>query len=150
MSTTSPTTALRAVLIAVLNAEFNPEEVVFADDKLHESMGSKGAVGAVYPNYEEQMFNNADVTTPFVTVQYYDRYNLQIDPAQSVDPTIIETKAERFKRALQGANPGGSAVQWYPLIIRIDFPDDPTGNKTRFEATVRGHAQNTALIETTG
>ena len=44
----------------------------------------------------------------------------------------------------------GTTTLWYMTVTSVDYPKDPTGNKSRFEATVRAYGQNTALTETIG
>ena len=49
MTVTAPETELRNRLISVLNTEFTAEKIVFQSDKLHDSQGQNGDIGAVYP-----------------------------------------------------------------------------------------------------
>lgn len=147
---TSPLTAVRERVKAILDAEFAADQIVFEHDKLDDAVGTDGIYAAVYPDLEEPRFGQMNVSDANVVIQLYGRWDKRVDPKQKVDPTWIETQAERIKRALQaGGSYVGQPNDWYFNISRIEFPDDPTGNKTRLVAYVTGESQNSAVIETT-
>lgn len=151
MPVTSPSTVLRQKLIGVINAEFAPENITAASDRLDESLGWDGTYVAVHPDIEEAYERDSQVQLARVIVQFYGRWDKRVDPKQQVDPTAIETLAERFKRACHAASSYvGSQHDWFFQVERIEYPNDPTGNKTRFVAAVTGWAQNPSLVETTG
>lgn len=151
MPVTPPETQARESMIALLATEFAAEQFPIRDDKLHASLGSKGTILGVYCDRTVSSPRNRYVSEIEVVVQFYARYDLRVDPEQSVSPKVIEAFADRFRRALQagGADPNTGSV-WYFTLERIDYPDDPTGNKSRFEAYLRARGNNTALVETTG
>jgi len=140
------------VLESIINTEFAPEGFTAQKDKLHDSVGHKGTRIAIYP--EDDLVNpgNMLVQDSTVTLQFYNQYTLKVDPNQAVDPSVITNYAERFRRRLEFVNmPGtGSARVWFFDLTRIAYPDDPTGNKTRFIATIRAKGNNAGLSETTG
>lgn len=135
---------------ALVEAEFAAENLVVEDDKLHESLGHEGPRLAVYPERERPMGSNRLVLNTELIFQFFDSYERDIDPEQAVSPAIIEEKAERFKRALQKGNSPSTGHLWYFDIEQIEYPRDPTGNKSRFVATILARSQNAGLVETTG
>lgn len=154
MATTAPETALRARLKAALEAEFEKEGIKFLNDRLHDSKGREGAIGAVYPGPTQTNFSDENVLEPTAYVQLFRKWTADVDPNKVVDPTAIEEFAERIRRACeedasQGAT-AGTAHLWYYSVTRIDYPPDPGGNITRLLATVVGRAQNPAMVATTG
>jgi hypothetical protein len=151
MAVTAPETAARARLIAILEAEFAPEEVEIRSDKLNESLAIDKPLGGVYPGVSTENPRVGVVLDTTVYVQLFRQWDNAIDATQTVDPADIEEWAERLRRACQAdlANPGDQHM-WYFRIQRIDFPDDPSGNKSRLLATVNVNAENSGLVETTG
>lgn len=150
MTVTSTATAARQGIIIALNAEFADLGLLFGDDKLDESIGWDGVYGAVYPEVEEFQQNHANVWDATLVIQFFGKWDKKIDPKQAVSPVYIEDKAERMKRALRAPSHGTTKYLWYYNLIRIEYPDDPTGNKTRFEAVIVATGQNSAIINTTG
>jgi hypothetical protein len=68
----------------------------------------------------------------------------------SCDPRKITALAERFKEALKRANTAhmGTDRLWFFDIDTVEYPADPTGNRTRFVATIRAQGTNANLVET--
>lgn len=154
MPTTAPETRLRQRLIEALESEFETEGIKFLNDKLHDSKGRDGAIGAVYPGPSQVPFGNELILEPTAYVQLFGKWTAEVNPDRTVDPTPIEEWAERIRRACQedgaeGAEDGDEHL-WFYSVTRIDFPEDPGGNISRLLATVVGKAQNPALIHTTG
>lgn len=149
MSVVAPETEARLALIDILNVEFAP--LAAEDDKLHGSVGDDGARIGVYPEYWTPRPGNMTVGEATLVVQYYDQWDKVVDNNQSVSPATIEMLAERFRRALQrGIQRPGTGTLWYFDLQRVEYLDDPTGNKSRFHATVVARGNNTALVETAG
>jgi len=154
MATTSPETRLRERLIEALTKEFETEEIKFLNDKLHDSKGREGHIGAVYPGPSQVQSNNELILEPTAYVQLFSKWTAEVDPDKTIDPTPTEEWAERIRRACQsdgveGTEDGDEHLWWYS-VTRIDFPPDPGGNISRCLATVVGKAQNPSLIATTG
>lgn len=147
---TPPETLARTGLMDILTAEFATDGFSVLDDKLHGSVGRDGTRIAVYTERFVPNFSNRYVGESECVVQFYGKYDLKVDPNQTVSPGIIEARAERFRTALRAFSEPGTGDRWYYRLERLEYPDDPTGNKTRFEAYVRAFANNTALVETTG
>lgn len=144
----APETTAREALIAVLATEFAAEQFPIKDDRLHESLGWDGTVIGVSPERTLSNPGNRYVSDIELLVQFYGRYNKEVDPKQTVSPSVIEGFAERFRSSLrQGVDPNTGSV-WYFTLDRIEYPRDPTGNKTRFEAYLVAKGNNSALVET--
>lgn len=148
----APETLARQALIAMLAAEFAAEQFPIRDDKLHGSIGQTGTVLGVYPERSVPQGNDAYINQMMIGVQFYGKYDLKVDPEQSVSPATVETYADRFRTALRTRNPDvNTGAVWFFKLERIEFPDDPTGNRTRFEASLTAFGNNGALIsETSG
>lgn len=142
----APETEARAALKSLIESAFSAEGFTVANDHLHESLGNKGTRIGVSPNRSSPTSSNNFVLEMQIFVQFYAKYKLEIDPLQSVDPATIEGYAERFREALRTGDPNTSRV-WYFQLTNLNYPLDPTGNKTRFEATVVARGNNTALLE---
>lgn len=150
MSVTSGATEARLQLNAIINAEFAPENFVVINDHLHESLGNGGTRLGTSPNRSRPLASNDLVMTHEILFQFYGRWKDDIDPTTKVDPLVIETYAERFMRALEASAHAGTDRMWYYRVTEINYPQDPTGNKTRFEATILAYGNNPVLVETTG
>lgn len=137
-----------AGLIAIIDTEFSSELITARNDKLHESRGWEGVEVGVSPIRQVPSARNELVLETFMLVQFYGVWDKQIDPTQQVDPLLITSYADRFRtrcESVQATTPGTSEV-WFFSVQGIEFPDDPTGNKTRFEAIVKSWGDNTALL----
>jgi hypothetical protein len=144
----APETQARNALIAVLRTTFEADQFVVKDDKLHASVGDQGTVIGCYPERTTASPNSNYVNEMELIVQFYGKYDLEVERFQVVSPSKIEAYAERFRQSIrEGVDPRTGLV-WYFNLQRIVFPDDPTGNKTRFEATLIARGNNSALIET--
>ncbi len=154
MTTTAPETRLRERLIDALTTEFAAEGIRFLNDKLHDSKGQEGAIGAVYPGPSQVQQGNELVLEPTAYVQLFGKWSREVDANKTVDPTPIEVWAERIRRACQsdgfeGTEEGDEHLWWY-AVNRIDFPPDPGGNISRLLVTVTGKAANPAFTAATG
>jgi hypothetical protein len=155
MTTTAPETRLRERLIDALTAEFSTEGIKFLNDKLHDSKGREGNIGAVYPGPSQVQSGNELILEPTAYIQLFGKWTAEVDPDKTIDPTPIEEWAERIRRACQadgveGADGDADEHLWFYSVTRIDYPPDPGGNISRLLVTVVGKAQNPALIQTTG
>lgn len=154
MATTAPETRLRERLIEALEAEFKAEGIKFLNDKLHDSKGREGAIGAVYPGPAATQLGNELILEPTAYVQLFGKWTAEVDADKTVDPTPVEEWAERIRRACQSdgveGTEGGDEHLWWYSVTRVDYPEDPGGNISRLLVTVVGKAQNPALVPTTG
>jgi hypothetical protein len=66
-----------------------------------------------------------------------------------VNPFPITDMADRLRRAVESAAASvtGTPEVWYFKVDATEYPDDPTGNKTRFEMTVTAFGDNTGLTQ---
>lgn len=142
-------TTVAAILEQAIATEFAAEHIVARHDKLHESMGLDAVEVAIYPLFKQPGSRNKAIMETFVMVQFFGIYEKMVDPTQQVDPRLITQWADRFERkveSVQGSASGSNEV-WFFEVVRTDFPDDPTGNKTRFQTTIKATGDNTALIQ---
>lgn len=152
MTVTAPETMMRELVLDALNKEFEGE-IEFIDDKLHPALGVDGPIGGAYPAERTDMANNQLVVEITCYIQLFLKWDKQIDPKQTVSPKPIEEAAERVARAIEAVEPNEHEAGphlWEAHVVRILYPQDPTGNMTRLEATVFGRAQNPALVQTNG
>lgn len=152
MTVTAPETMMRQLVLDALNEEF-AGEVEFIDDKLHPALGVDGPVGGVYPGERGDMASQQLVVELTCYVQLFLKWDKKIDPSQTVSPGPIEEAAERIARAIEAVEPNSHEAGphlWEAHVTRVTYPQDPTGNITRLEATVFGRAQNPALVPTNG
>lgn len=140
-------TTIRDVIHQVFATEFSDLEFVYRDDKLHESLGDDGRnYLGTSPLRRYPSPDNANARETEVLVQFYLAYSLKVDRQQAVDPSVIEGYVERFEAALKDPSRVASTAVWYFVVDLIEYPEDPTGNITRFEAQVRGIGENSAQI----
>lgn len=140
-------TELRQKLKATLTTEFTAEGLAVEDDKLHESLGIERPIAGVFPE-GERPHSSGIVAAFLVSAQVFMRWDPQIDPAQKVDPALIEAWAWRLQRRIMTESKiNGTYVDYY-VVNDLIYPDDPTGNKTRFVVSVTGYGTNPSLSET--
>lgn len=141
-----------ASLKTIIDAEFAPEGFVAVLDNLHESLGRSRVEIGIAPVEDIVRDTDSLVQETIVEVRFYDFWVQEISPTTAVDPSRITGFADRFRAAIRVYNKQrlGTGRTWYFDIRRVAYPNDPTGNKTRFHATVRGLGNNTGLVETTG
>lgn len=139
-----------AALQTIFNTEFLPEGFTMVKDNLHESLGRARTECGVAPVEDVVNQRNAIVQEALLEIRLYDLWTQEISPDTAVDPTRIAGFAERLRDALRRSNatdPGTGEV-WYFDVRRTTYPNDPTGNKTRFHMTVRAFGNNAGLVET--
>lgn len=141
-----------AAIKPIFDAEFADQGVTLMPDNLHASLGRETIEAGMFPLVNNTRQDRRIVQESMFQVKYYDLWPEEtgIDPAVACDPRKITALAERFSSALKAANTahGGTSQLWFFDVERIEFPDDPTGNKTRFVATIRAQGQNPNLVET--
>lgn len=147
MTIVAPETEARERIKQLLTTEYAAEGFQVLDDRLDESLGSTGTRIGVSPITSRPMPSNENVLATAILVQFYGKYKLAIDPKTKVDPAIIETYAERFRRAIRTGDPKTPGV-WFFKVLEVNFVNDPTGNKSRFEAQILAYGNNSALLET--
>ena len=145
----SPATAIRNELKDLIATVYSDEGWTAADDKFGRSKGmgmaEDEAAIAVYTDSETQRPGRILELIVLVTVQFHLGYKAEPDETIVRDPGVIEAYADRLRAAF---DEGGGADHWFSHLISITYPDDPTGNKTRFEARIEGRAGNTPALPT--
>lgn len=146
----SPFEAIAEAVIAVFNNEFADEQFVMIPDELYESLGKDRVDVGIAPLEDVLKAGNDLVQETWVEVKFYDLWTQEISPDTQVSPYRIASFAERFRSALRRARftMPSTGEMWYFDVRRIQYPRDPTGNKTRFVATIRAFGNNAGLVET--
>lgn len=151
MTVTSPFEAAAAAIQAIIAVEFAVEGFTAILDDIHESVGWNGPRIGIAPMYDIPKPDGYIVQETWIQLQFFNSWVKDINPDQTVDPSIIANFAERFRRRARTTSFNvGTQEVWYFNIERVDYPRDPTGNKTRFVATIRAFGQNAGLVETIG
>ena len=148
----SPYEIVAPILKEVIDEEFEEEGFVAIFDNLHESLGLTRVDIGIAPMSDVVTSNNSIVQETNIEVKFYDLWKREITPETLVNPSRITGFAHRFRNAVREQNLGaaGQAAAWFFDIRRIDYPNDPTGNKSRFVAHIRVLGNNNALVETVG
>jgi hypothetical protein len=148
----SPFQTVATAIIAIFEAEFAAEGFKMIPDRLHPALGRHRVDVGISPTEEAPNGRNRLVQETWAEVRFYDLWTDEIDPATQVNPYRITAFAERFRDALRRAHATvpGTGDMWYFDVMRTTYPDDPTGNASRFHMTIRAFGNNSALVETTG
>ena len=131
-------------LKTVLAVEFAPDGFSVLDDKLTRAMGRDGNYIGISP-VEERDGESAHTLEAEILVQIYGYYDPQINEYQQVDPATAEGWADRLRDSLRPEAFSGDNDCWYFRVKDVEYPDDPTGNKSRVEAKVVGYGPNNNL-----
>lgn len=137
MPSEAPETQARKALIKRIEKIFEAEAFPVRDDKLNQSLGFDGTIAAVSPIRMIPWSKDYQVNQYEILYQQYNDYNLEADPKQVVSPVKIEEYADRFRKGMEvkgSEKVAPTANVWFFTIVRLNYVDDPTGNKTRFEA----------------
>jgi hypothetical protein len=140
----SPATAARKTLIGLLQAEFGNEGFAIRGDRLDPTLGFDGGVIGVAPDREAPNSNNRMELETVLCVQFYGPWSPETDPNEVVDPITIESWAWRFRLLIANYEQVGTSDVWYFLLDELEYGDDPTGNCTRFVASVVARGENPA------
>jgi hypothetical protein len=147
----SPATAARAHIKSVIATVYSAEGWTAGDDKIGRSMGKEVAVDeatiAVTTDYERERLGQAIMLDIGILVQFYLGFDASPDETITRDVTDVEEYADRLRNAFSGS---GATVDdgdaWYLRVVGTEYPDDPTGNKTRFEMNIVCEATNAAAL----
>jgi len=137
---------IRARIKSVVEAEFAAEGWTVEDTKLLRAHGKDGlrvGVSPVRSREDPKIVVQLNVET---LLQVYLPFDWEPDDTKTVDPAQIEGYGQRIRDAFRTQSSGTTSQFWGLRVSSIDYPDDPTGNKTRLEATILGYADNTATI----
>lgn len=148
----SPFEAVATAVMAVFENEFSAEGWTMVPDELHESLGRERVAVGIAPLEDVTASNNAVVQETWVEVRFYNRWKKEISPDTQVNPFVIAAYAERLRNALRASQATNIATGqvWYFEVRRVQYPRDPTGNKSRFHMTILARGNNSALVETSG
>src|ERR1044072_1209051 len=155
MPTTSAYEEAPGQIKTIIDACYATEGFVAVHDELHESLGFDGTVIGIAPDDRGDIVDpgNNLVQETYIMVRFQGKYDLKVDPRQTVDPRTITNYAERLRRAIQDYSSPyivGTPRNWYFKILETRYPRDPTGNKTRFFMLLQAYGNNAGIVETTG
>jgi hypothetical protein len=128
----------------LLSAEFGPDQFAVRPDRLDASLGHDGAVIGVYPVREMPNGSNRMELLTTLQVQLFGNWYHETDPNEVVDPSTVEAWAYRFREMIANYKQTGTSDVWWFQLDGIEYPNDPTGNITRFVATVTARGANSA------
>lgn len=141
-----PETLTRQRVKELFDAEFDAEGFAVENDKIGRSAGmeiASGARAACSPERAQPQAARMNVLEVPVVLQLYLAYEAEPDETIVVDPAVIEGYGDRIRRMFNGeASTGLDDDLWYLQLSRIEYPDDPTGNKSRLEAYISGFMGN--------
>ncbi len=124
-----------------------PEDWRIEKGKLHESLGSTddgGPIAGVSPEEDPVNAGNQMLLEPVALVQVFLTWEKVVDNKRVVDPTPIMTLAGAFRVEIETRQNHNTDGLWFYNIERLWYPGDPTGQKTRFHARVKGVGDNPA------
>ena len=143
--TTAPETALATRVKSIFATTFAAEGWTVADDKLLRATGKDGDPHAGwYPVIAAERTNQVRELDSTIIVQLYLGFDPDPNEDYVRDPNVIIGYADRFRRAFQSQSSGTTEDLWFLRLTQVAYPPDPTGNSSRFEATVVGYSQNPA------
>ena len=145
-----PETMVRQRIKEIIEAEFtadNPPDLTVEDDKLTRAAGMEGRDRcACFPEDSYEDSRKVICLVVRARIQLYLAYDAKPDENIAVNPAVIEGYADRLRRAFGPNSSGTTSDMWYLRLTRIEYPDDPTGNKSRLEATVEARCDNPAAL----
>lgn len=145
-----PETTVRERVKTVIEAEFDGSpapDLTVENDKLPRAAGMDGRTRcACFPEWSGEQVGRVVQLVVRVKVQLYLAFTAEPDENIAVDPATIEGYADRLRRAFGPNSSGLTSDMWYLRLTQIDFPDDPTGNKSRLEATIEAACDNPAAL----
>lgn len=144
---TAPETLLANRIKSVLDAEFVAEGFTTEHTKLLRAAGRDGTDRlATSPNDADEHNRVVVQLDVEYLIQLYLGFDDTPDETRTVDPTVIVNYGDRIRRAFGPNSSGNTSDLWGLRVTTITYPDDPTGHKTRLEATVVGYADNPAAL----
>jgi hypothetical protein len=146
----SPYAQAADALKTIIDAEYLTEGYTAIHDNLHPAVGQDGTRIGIAPEEESARSGNMIQNDIAITVKFYRRWDPDVDYDKKVDPRPITELAHRFRAACRQATDPNTGEVWFFNILRIRYPNDPVGNKTRFEADIVAYGANNALVETFG
>lgn len=147
---TSVSERVATIANAVFAAEITAGDITATEhDKFGRSAGMELAAGkarmAVSANEAREDFRRVIELVVPVTFQFHMAYDAEPDETLVRDPRAIQALAARFRTGFNETS-GPGADHWFIRCKAVTYPDDPTGNKTRFEAEIEGRCSNPAAL----
>lgn len=145
----NPFVEAATIIKQIFEDEFSAEGFVMVFDNLHPAMGRHRVDVGIAPTEERPHARDYYAQETWIEVRFYDLWKEEIDPQTVVNPTRITDFAFRLRDAIRRYTEPGTGNMWYFNVEETTYPDDPTGNKSRFHMTILAYGNNNALIETT-
>ncbi len=142
--TTPPEQAAATAVKSIFATTFSSEGWTLADDRLLRAAGKDATQSAIYPVIAQEKSSQVQELIVTLTVQLYLKFDPEPNEDYVVDPNVIIGYADRFRRAFQGNSTGTTNDMWWMRFTGVTYPVDPTGNVSRFEATIEAHCSNPA------
>lgn len=145
-----PSVAVCEAVAALVDDEFSVEGWETQHDRFGRSKGMGDphdqAIIGVYPEREFPRPARVIQLQVPVVLQFHLGYDAEPDENIVRDPRIVAAFAGRLRRAFAGQNSDVGDGVWFLQLGDIEYPPDPTGNITRFEARIEGTGSNAAAL----
>lgn len=128
----------------IITTEFKPENIQVRSGFADASLGQYGPVAAVSPIAEEPSPDNRLHLITSLALEFFASWQPEADPDIVVDPAVIESYVYRLRLALSTYTQPKTSTIWWFQLDEVIYEPDPTGNITRFVATITAHGDNPA------
>lgn len=138
----STVTAFREAISTALAAEFAPELAgrPVEEQPLATSVGADGVYVSVVADGWTELPRDANRREITLQATLHDHYGDELhDGSSNASASVVEGYADRLVAALKAIR---TDTAWYIRVRRIEFFNDPTGERTRFRAVVSGWDDN--------
>jgi hypothetical protein len=132
-TTTDPYTVVATALKSIIDTEFAAEGITAIHDQLHEALGLNRVTVGIAPTSKYRGPNNNVVNLIAVEIRFYDLWDKEVDPEQTVNPMKITAYANRLERALQQSQ----AAPRFGTSIGSARTSQTTPRETRLASTCR-------------
>lgn len=131
----------------VFDTEFAVEQFTAIHDCLHESLGRERVDVGISPERTNNSVGSEVMNEIYLLLQFYGLWTQEISPTTAVNPFTVASYAHRLQVALETAQDTriGTSAVWFYKVTGVDFPRDPTGNKTRFEMRILAYGDAPGL-----
>lgn len=134
--------AFRSAIATVVGTEFAVElaGVPVDDGPLDTQAGSEGVRAAVYSDGWSELPQDVNRREIFLSAVFHDQFGDDlIDNADTSPASLIEGYSDRMVAAIKTIR---TSTAWYVRVRRVEFFNDPTGDRTRFRCVVSGWDDN--------
>ena len=140
----APSTVARRTVQEIIATEFKDENVQVRSGFADASLGQYGPVASVSPVSEEPGVDDRLQLVTTLALEFFASWQPETDPDIPVDPEVIESYVYRLRLALAAYTQTPDSTIWWFQLDEVVYEPDPTGNITRFVASVTAHGNNPA------